>query len=296
MIFNIQRFSTHDGKGIRTNIFFKGCPLRCKWCNNPESQNMQPEIFFTPSKCILCMECVKSSKNNEFYLENEKIALHRESVKTPEIFRDICPTKAIEVVGNKATVENIIEEVIKDLPFFNNSDGGVTVSGGEVFFQPELLEALTKALKKHNINISAETCLDVPWNNIKRSAQNIDVFLADLKHIDHSKFKEFTNGNLTQVLSNFIELEHLGANVIVRIPVINGFNASEHEMYSILDFAAGLSNVSEVNLLPYHSFGTGKYTLLGRIYDLHNGSVDDELINNCINYAKKIGLKANIGG
>jgi pyruvate formate lyase activating enzyme len=296
MIFNIQRFSTHDGKGIRTNIFFKGCPLRCKWCNNPESQNLQTEIFFTPSKCILCLECVKLSKNNEFSLENEKITINRDSINSPVIFKDICPSKAIEIIGNETALEKILEEVLKDLPFYNNSDGGVTVTGGEAFLQPDLLEDITKALKKLNINISAETCLDVPWNNIKRSAGNIDVFLADLKHIDPLKFKEFTDGDLDQVLSNFRELERLGSVVIVRIPVINGFNATEDEMHSILDFAAGLTNVSEVHLLPYHSLGTGKYTLLGRNYDLHNASVDEGFMNNFIDYAKKLGLNANIGG
>lgn len=296
MIFNIQRFSTHDGKGIRTNIFFKGCPLSCKWCSNPESQSLLPEIFFTPKKCILCLECVKCSQNNEFSFENEKIVLNRDSVKAPEIFKDICPTKAIEVIGNETALEKILEEVLKDLPFYNNSDGGVTISGGEAFFQPRLLEDITNELKKLKIDIAVETCLDVPWNNIKRSAGNIDVFLADLKHIDPMKYKEFTNGNLKQVLLNFRELERLGSNVIVRIPVIHGFNATEHEMYSIIDFAAGLKNVTEVNLLPYHSLGTGKYTLLGRNYTFNNGSVNDDLMNNFVDYARKLGLKANIGG
>lgn len=296
MIFNIQRFSTHDGKGIRTNIFFKGCSIRCKWCCNPESQNLQPEIFFVPKKCILCLECVKHSKNNEFSLVNGKIEINRESINDPEIFRDLCPTKAIEVIGNETSVEKIIEEVIKDLPFYNNSEGGVTISGGEPFFQPDLLENLTNELKKLNINISIETCLTIPWKNIKSSAANIDVFLADLKHTDPIKFKEFTNGNLNQVLSNFKNLEAIGANVIIRIPVIHGFNDTEQEMHSIIDFAAGLKNVHEVHFLPYHSFGTSKYTQLGREYTISNGSVDDNLINNFINYAEKLNISAKMGG
>lgn len=296
MIFNIQRFSTHDGNGIRTNIFFKGCPLRCKWCSNPESQILQPEIFFVPKKCILCLECVYVSKNNEFTTQNDNIQFNRELVKDPEIFRNICPTKAIEVVGNETAEEEILDEVLKDLPFYNNSDGGVTLSGGEPFFQPRLLEGLTKELKNHKLNISVETCLDVPWNNIKRSAGNIDVFLADLKHIHSLKYHEFTNGDLHQVLSNYRELESLGAKVIVRIPVIHGFNDTEHEMRSMIDFAAGLKNVTEVNFLPYHSFGTGKYTQLGRDYDVKNGSVDDDLIKSFVDYARNLGLKSNIGG
>lgn len=296
MIFNIQRFSTHDGKGIRTNIFFKGCPIRCKWCSNPESQSLQPELFFVPNKCILCLECVKLSKNNEFSLVNGKIEINRASINHPEIFRDICPTKAIEVIGNETTVEKIIEEVIKDLPFYNNSEGGVTISGGEPFFQPELLENLTYELKKLNINISIETCLCIPWKNIESSAANIDVFLADLKHTDHVKFKEFTNGNLDQVLSNFKSLEAIGANVIIRIPVIHGFNDTEQEMHSIVDFAAGLKNIKEVNFLPYHSFGTSKYTQLGREYVISNGEVNDNQLKSFVNYAEKSNIIAKIGG
>lgn len=296
MIFNIQRFSTHDGIGIRTNIFFKGCPLRCKWCSNPESQNLQPEIFFVPKKCILCMECVKLSKNNEFSLENGKIAINRELLKDPLLFRNVCPTKAIEVVGTETTVEKILEEVSKDLPFYNNSEGGVTISGGEPFFQPELLEALTKEFKKLKINVSIETCLHVPWDNIKRSAQNIDVFLADLKHLDPSKFKQFTNGNIEQILSNFKALEAIGANVIVRIPVIHGFNDTEHEMHSIIDFAAELKNVKEINFLTYHSLGKSKYTQLGRDYDLSDGTVDNALVEKFVSYAKSLNIRASIGG
>lgn len=296
MIFNIQRYSTHDGKGIRTNIFFKGCPIRCLWCSNPESQKLKPEIFFDPKKCILCLECVKCSKNNEFSLENGKIDLHRDAVKDANIFKDICPSKAIEVIGNETVVEKILEEVKKDLVFYNNSEGGVTLSGGDPFFQPELLESLTTELKKLGINISIETCLNVPWNNIKRSAGNIDVFLADLKHIDPLKFKEFTRGNLDQVLTNFRALESLGANVIVRIPVIHGFNDTEPEMHAMIDFAAGLKNVTEVNFLPYHSFGTGKYTLLGRNYEMNNGSVNEEIVKGFATYAKTLGLKTIIGG
>lgn len=296
MIFNIQRFSIHDGKGIRTNIFFKGCPIRCKWCSNPESQNLQPEIFFVSKKCILCLECVKLSKNNEFSLVKGEIVLNRESVKDPLIFKDVCPTKAIEVIGNETGLEEIMKEVLKDLPFYSNSGGGVTISGGEPFFQPGLLENLTRELKKLNINISVETCLDVPWNNIEISARYIDDFLSDLKHTDQFKYKEFTGGHLNLVLSNYKKLEALGANVIVRIPVIHGFNDSEHEMHSIIDFAAGLKNVKEVNFLPYHSFGSNKYIQLGRNYDLSHCSMSDDLIRHFVEYAKNSGLKANIGG
>ncbi|MBC7961088.1 MAG: glycyl-radical enzyme activating protein [Vallitaleaceae bacterium] len=296
MIFNIQRYSTHDGSGIRTNIFFKGCPIRCRWCSNPESQNMKPEIFFDPKKCFLCLECVRCSKNNEFTLADGKIAFQKEAVSDPNIFKDICPSKAIEVVGIEMEVEAIIKEVKKDLLYYQNSDGGVTITGGDPFFQPALLESLTTELKKLGIHISIETCLNVPWSHIKRSVESIDVFLADLKHIEPLKFKEFTQGHLEQVLANFKELEAIHANVIVRIPVIHGFNDTMEEMANILDFAAGLKNVNEVNFLPYHSFGTGKYTLLGRPYQMNDGKVNDVIIKSFVTYANNLGLRTIIGG
>lgn len=296
MIFNIQRFSTHDGKGIRTIIFFKGCPLRCQWCSNPEGQKLEHEIFFEPRKCIFCLDCTKKSKNNEFTFENGKIVLDREAVKDACIFDDVCPTKAIEVIGKEQGVDEILEQILKDQPFYNNSGGGVTISGGEPFFQPEFLEALCKELKKLDIHTSVETCLNVPWSNVKRSVQYIDEFLADLKHTDSVKLKKYTGGNINLILTNLKELEAAKANVIIRIPVIPGFNDTISEMTSILDYVAGLTNVREVNFLPYHKLGTNKYNLLGRDYIFHSVSVKDDLIQQFIKYAKNKGLISNIGG
>jgi pyruvate formate lyase activating enzyme len=305
MIFNIQRYSIHDGEGIRTIVFFKGCPLRCVWCSNPESQAFGPEVLFDPAKCIACEECVHVAQNGEFIVEDGKILIQRERMTNPLIFQDICPTKALTVVGKDLSVQEVLEEVRKDLPFYKNSGGGVTLSGGEPFAQPEFLDALLQELKRLDIHISVETCLHVPWNSIERNAAAIDVFLADLKHTDAVKFEQYTGGKAALVLENLKKLEANNANVIIRIPVIPGFNHTEDEMRSLLDFTTSLNNVSEVHFIPYHTLGSHKYTLLGREYEgveAHLGdgpqqaSVHEEELTPYLVYAAQLGLFAKIGG
>lgn len=307
MIFNIQRFSTHDGDGIRTLIFFKGCPLRCTWCSNPESQSFGYDLLFDQYKCISCLECANISQEGEFIFVGESddtsltplkggIRIQREKIKDPLVFKDICPAKAIVVAGEEKSIQEIIDEVEKDLPFYRNSGGGVTVSGGEPFAQSKFLYELLQELKKPGIHVSAETCLHVAGDKIKHNAEYIDIFLVDLKHTVPEKFREYTGGNIGLILSNLKNLEQLGANVIIRIPVIPGFNHTEVEMQSILDFAASLANVKEVHFIPYHALGKSKYTVLGREYNLPTSALDGNEVKKYMEYAENKGLKANLGG
>ena len=295
MIFNIQRFSTHDGEGIRTIIFFKGCPLRCAWCSNPESQTFGPDLMFDRRKCIACLDCVKASPNGEFSPVDGTVMLQREKIGNMLVFRDICPAKAI-TIGEEQSVQALIAEVEKDLPFYRNSDGGVTISGGEPFAQPDFLHELLQELKNLQIHVSVETCLHVPWKYLEKNTKQIDLFLADLKHTDHEKFRNFTGGNLDLILANLRALEQISAHVIIRIPVIPGFNHTEAEMQRILDTAAALTNVHEVHFIPYHALGSHKYTLLGRNYELPIASLTEDEVQPYMEYAGKNGLRANIGG
>ena len=296
MIFNIQRFSTHDGEGIRTLIFFKGCPLRCVWCSNPESQAFGPELMFDRRKCIGCRECVQASQHGEFRALDGTVTLQREHLKNPLLFEEICPAKAITVVGEEKSVSAIIAEVAKDLPFYRNSAGGVTLSGGEPFAQPDFLRELLQELKNLAIHVSVETCLHVPWEHIQANLNQIDVFLADVKHADPEKFTQFTGGNLRLILTNLQKLAATGASVIIRIPVIPGFNQTEAEMQGILDIAAALPNVREVHFMPYHALGSGKYALSGRNYELPITALTEDAIEPYRKYAEDQGLKVNVGG
>jgi pyruvate formate lyase activating enzyme len=296
MIFNVQRFSLHDGEGIRTVIFFKGCPLRCAWCSNPESQAFGAEILFDPCACIACQDCVRISQQEEFVIHDGHITLQRENITDPSNFTAICPAKAITVVGEDLPTQALMAEIEKDRPFYSNSGGGVTLSGGEPFAQPEMLGTLLKELKALDITVAVETCLHVPWKAIEPVVTLIDVFLADLKHTNAEKFRTFTNGNLDLVLSNLKQLETLGAPVVIRIPVILGFNHTIAEMHKILDTAASLNNVQMVHLIPYHALGSQKYAMSGRTYTFPSIALTEDGMQPYVQYARDRGLNAMIGG
>lgn len=296
MIFNIQRFSTHDGAGIRTLLFFKGCPLRCPWCSNPESQAFGPELFFDPQKCIGCGECVRASDNDEFVWQADRLRLQRERLRNPEIFRDVCPAQAIQVVGESQTVPQMLAEIEKDRPFYRHSGGGLTISGGEPFARPALLHELLQAVKALDIHVAVETCLHVPWPQIERSAALVDVFLADLKHTDAEKFQRAAGGDLSLVLANLQRLDACGAPLVIRIPVIPGFNHTTGEVQAILDYAASLTQVRDVHLIPYHALGQNKYTLLGRKYPLSAAALSENDLEPYRRMAAQMGFNVTIGG
>lgn len=264
-VFNIQRYSIHDGDGVRTNIFFKGCPLRCLWCNNPESLDPAPTIMFDERLCHRFGDCMKAA-NGDITVENEKLVIRRNSISNLTLYTTICPARALIVCGEEKSVQEILIEIEKDIPFYNMSDGGVTLSGGEPFSQgPELMELLIE-LKKREIHVSVETSLHLPWEIIEKYLDLIDLFLADLKHLDNDKFTKYTGGNSTLVTDNFKKLDETGRKYIVRVPVIPGFNFSESELFAIIDFVAQLKNAYEIDFIPFHSLAKEKYLMLGKEY------------------------------
>lgn len=264
-VFNIQRYSIHDGNGVRTNIFFKGCPLRCLWCNNPESLESSPSIMYNERLCHHFGDCTKIIPG-QIILENNTLAINRELISDPGIYNDVCPSRALIVLGKKYNVKEILQEIEKDIPFFHMSEGGVTLTGGEPFFQgPELTDLIIE-LNLRQIHVSAETSLHLPWEVIENYINIVDLFLADLKHVDNDKFATMTGGDITLVINNFKKLDKTGRKFIVRIPVIPGFNSSDRELKTLIDFAAGLKNAVEINLIPFHSLAEEKYTMLGLDY------------------------------
>lgn len=252
-IFDIQRFSTHDGPGIRTIVFLKGCALRCRWCCNPESQSYEIETM----------------------LQNGK----------PKI------------MGRDVTVAEVLDEVLKDRPYYNRSGGGVTLSGGESLLQPDFAVALLQACKDNGVNTAIETTGFAKPEVIERFLPYLDTVLMDIKHINSEKHKEFTTQSNERILENAKLIAAKANKLIIRVPVIPGFNDTVAEIAEIAAFAAQLPNVNEIHLLPYHNMGRDKYTGLGREYLMGDvKSPTNELMQVLKQTAEQFGLITQIGG
>ena len=298
MIFNIQRFSTHDGDGIRTVIFYKGCPLRCLWCSNPESLSFDYSVMYDKKKCRNFGDCIKAHNKAITRIKNNGIQINHELINKnePEKLRNICASKALTISGESKSVNELLTEIEKDTPFYREN-GGVTLSGGEPLSHDEELFTLLQKLKDRNINVNIETSLHVSWRKVARCIGLVDTFLVDLKHTNKEKFKTFTQGDAELVMENLIKLTDSVVHVIVRFPVIPGFNFSENEMKQMIEFVTSLKNVNEIHFLPYHTFGVEKYKLLGMDYIFGSKKqVQDSELEPFIQYALSKGLETKIGG
>lgn len=261
-IFNIQRFSVHDGPGIRTNVFLKGCPLRCIWCHNPEGLSRERQIKYSPDKCIGCGDCAVACLYGG-HLFDSKIHLVDFTRCTGCMnCADVCPSNAIETDGIIKTVDEIIDEVVRDRSFFESSGGGMTLSGGEPFYQPDFALAILKAAKDKGINCAVETCGMAPSDVFAKAASFVDLFLFDYKATGEDLHKKVTGSSQKQILKNLELLCELDANIILRCPIIPGINDNEDHYKGIAEIAEKY-NIKEINLMPYHSLGNGKRQKLG---------------------------------
>ena len=297
--FNLQRYSTHDGPGIRTVLFLKGCSLGCHWCQNPESRSRSPDLGFDARLCLdgcgLCADVDPAFQRDE--LGNLAIA---RSALTPELIRAgcaACPSRALTVYGQEQSVAELMAQVRRDLPYFLRSAGGLTLSGGEPFLQPEFTAALLAAARQEGIHTAVESCLHVPWGYVKPSLPHLGLLLADLKHVDAARFKRWTSGSAQRVMNNFRRLKAYELPVIVRIALIPKFNADEQSITDILDFVAAESSATEVHFLPYHTFGMHKYRQLGLEYQASSEPLrDTEIVEFAVREAKMRGLTAVLRG
>ncbi len=310
MIFDIQRFSTHDGPGIRTVVFLKGCPLSCAWCENPESQSFGPELLYTRSRCVGCGSCVEAAESeNANGLAANGPAVRADptggilidrAVETPPGLENVCPALALRVAGREASVDEIMAEVLKDGNFFARSGGGLTLSGGEPLAQIDFAMSIFEAALARGIGIVIETCLAVSRKAVERAATLPLHWLTDLKHTDAAAFRAGTGGDVSLPLSNLEYLARSGADLTVRVPVVPGFNDDEASMRGILGFAAGLPRPRgrlRVDLLPYHDLAAGKYASLGRRYAFAPGTkVDGERMKDYAERGRSLGLDISIGG
>ena len=259
MIFAIKRFETHDGDGIRTTVFFKGCPLRCVWCHNPESFKATKEISYNSELCKSCGGCAKICEANIFR-DGKHRFLREKCVFCGECL-SACPARAFEIYGDTRTPSEIAEEVLLDEMFFKGSGGGVTFSGGEPLIQAEYCAELAKILKKRDINIAVDTCGYVPREAIDKVLPYADTFLYDVKAIDSDVHRKCTGKPNELILENLKYIDSRGKNIEIRIPYVPGYNSGEIE--KIAEFLSELNNVKSIRLLPYHKYAEAKYASLG---------------------------------
>ena len=259
-IFDIKHFSVHDGPGIRTTVFFKGCPLRCLWCHNPESFSHKTQLAFAEDKCTHCMRCASVCERGVHKLDAERHLLIKENCTFCRACESICPTGALTVYGKDASFEEILQEVLEDRDFYG-ADGGVTLSGGECLLQADFCAELLRALKCRGIHTAVDTCGYVPREALDRVIPYTDIFLYDLKAFDEEVHLHCTGRPNALILENLRYLDSLGKRVEIRIPYVPKANADQID--KIAEFIRTLNNVSAVRVLAYHNFAISKYDALG---------------------------------
>lgn len=274
-VFNIQKFSVNDGPGIRTTVFLKGCPLRCLWCHNPESKSAKPEIFFDARKCIGCGRCMAECEQGCHRFENNEHIFDRNLCKACGKCAGACVAQSLETAGSEKTVAEVMAEVIKDKAFYDNSGGGLTISGGEPMFQFEFTYELLKAAKAQGLHTCMETCGYAREEDYRKVAELVDIFLFDYKETDPLKHKEFTGASNELILKNLKMLDELGAKTVLRCPIIPTLNDRDDHFEGIAKTANSLKNIIEINIEPYHPLGSGKSEMLGVDYALKDLTFTD---------------------
>ncbi len=266
IIFDIQRFSVHDGPGIRTTIFLKGCSLNCLWCHNPEGIAPKKQLMFASSKCIKCGACLDICKAHDINSENLHV-IDRTKCKVCGKCAEICPSKALKICGKEISSAEIAEEVLKDISFYTNG-GGVTFSGGEALLQTEFVAETAKIIKEKapEISVAVDTCGNVPWEAFERVLPYCDLSLYDIKAANSDLHKKGTGKGNELILDNLKKLDLTGKDIRIRIPLIPNFNDGKEEQERIKEIIVPLSNVKEVTIVPYHTLGVSKYEELGMEY------------------------------
>jgi len=262
MVFNIQRFSLHDGPGIRTVVFLKGCTLRCSWCHNPESISPAPQVQYFPHNCIGCGKCFQVCPSGAHIMENEQRIFARELCTGCGHCSEQCYAEALILRGKSMTVKEIVDEAELDRSFYDTSQGGVTFSGGEPLAQPLFLRALLAECQQRNLHTAIETAGKVPWEHFAAALPYVDNWFYDFKMLDNSKHQRATGSANGRILDNMRKLTDL-TPVTIRIPVIPGYSADPAEMRAMVEYIAGLRNVVTTELLPFQRLCSDKYASIG---------------------------------
>ncbi|UCG92607.1 MAG: glycyl-radical enzyme activating protein [candidate division WOR-3 bacterium] len=263
LIFDIKKYAIHDGPGIRTTIFFKGCALRCPWCHNPEGIKKEMEIIIFQDRCIQCEDCINVCSKGALICHNGVISIDRKECDLCGACREVCHTRAIEIVGRQLTVEEALREIEKDVLFYDESGGGVTFSGGEPLMQPNFLEALLRECKHKGIHTTLDTSGYTSVATLRTVSEFVDLFLYDVKIMDDQRHMHYTGVSNEYIMSNLQELSQRNKSINIRIPVIPEINDDDKNIKAIGAFLASLPHIHNVSLLPYHRAWVDKFNRLG---------------------------------
>ena len=273
-ITNIQKFSVHDGDGIRTTVFFKGCPLKCEWCHNPETQRFEKEMQVDREKCTGCGTCQAVCPSGALHIEDGQPVLDTGACVLCGKCVNFCPAGVREIVGQEYSVKELTRELMKDQMFYEESGGGVTFSGGEVMaMDMEFILAAARELKKQDVTLTIDTCGYVPYERFQELLPYVDTFLYDVKVMDPELHKKYIGTDNRLILDNLVRLARDGARIYIRIPTVKEVNGNAGNMRETIAFLQEHDiHPAQINLLPYHDTGSGKYRKLDMEYkgtDLH---------------------------
>lgn len=264
VLFDVKRFALHDGPGIRTTVFLKGCPLSCSWCHNPESQKPEPEMMFWEERCVGCGACVPVCPVGAISISDGLARTDREGCTVCGDCVAACPKGARAIAGGTWSVDRLLDEIEKDVLFYDESGGGVTLSGGEPLAQAPFAVSLLAACRERRIHTVVDTCGHADWEDLESVASVTDLFLYDVKHLDEARHRELTGASNGRILENLRRLDGAGSRLWIRIPVVPGLNDAKDEVVALGRFIADLRSVEAVHLLPFHRGGEKKLVRLGK--------------------------------
>jgi len=296
-IFDIKKYAIHDGPGIRSTVFFKGCPLACRWCHNPEGITVAAQKIYRQERCIGCGECIQICPNGVMTQAAEGIVSDPAKCDLCQTCADYCPSEAVEFVGRKVTVGDVMQEIEKDIAFYDESGGGITFSGGEPLMQPEFLLQLLDACAELDLHRTVDTTGYADSELLLQVARKTDLFLYDLKLMDAAKHRDFTGVSNEKILNNLKLLAENKARIQVRVPIIPGINSDAANIDRTAAFVSALPGVENIAILPFHNSARGKYRRLGmECISPDIESPSEENLNIIAGWLAKSGLPVQIGG